>query len=81
MNFPTYARIRSIILFIVGVGGVIYELVVTGTDRPALLVLLGMFAGLPLVFNVDKLIQHTSLTSEPEPIRVVKKKDLDEGDS
>lgn len=68
MKLPTYARIRSVILFVVGVGGVVYELVVTGTDRPALLVLLGMFAGLPVMFNVDKLIQHTQSIPEPIPI-------------
>lgn len=60
-----FAQIRTVILFVVGVGGVVYELVVTGTDRPALLVLLGMFAGLPLVLNVDKMIQGVNPSKQP----------------
>lgn len=74
MKVPTYARVRTVILFIVGVGGVVYELVVTGTDRPALLVLLGMFAGLPLVINVDKLMQQPQKI--PEPTSIVEKPDF-----
>lgn len=67
MKVPTYNQIRSVVLFVVGVGGVIYELVVTGTDRPALLVLLGMFAGLPLVINVDKIMQQPQQIPEQKP--------------
>lgn len=47
-------RLRSISLFLVGLGGVVYEVTVDGTDRPTLLVLLAAMMGLPAFLGTDE---------------------------
>jgi len=47
-------RLRSIILFVVGLGGIGYEVVVDHGERPTLLILLGAMVGLPAFLRVDE---------------------------
>lgn len=46
--------LRSAVLFVVGIGGIIYEIVVEHGDKPTLLVLLGAMVGLPAFLSVDE---------------------------
>ena len=46
--------LRSVALFTVGIGGVIYEIVVDHTERPTLLILLGAMVGLPAFLKTDE---------------------------
>lgn len=57
MKVPSYTRVRTAVLFVVGVGGIIWETVHENTDRPALLILFLMLCGFPLVLNLDNLIR------------------------
>lgn len=44
---------RDGILFITGLAGIVYETVVTKTDRPELLLLFGAMVGLPAFLHQD----------------------------
>lgn len=90
-NAPTFAVVRTSILLAVGVFGIVWEVVVNDTDRPALLVGLLMLCGFPLVMNVDKLIKSVptqaaiavvpaipgqSTTPAPEAVTLVETSEL-----
>lgn len=45
---------RDTILFVVGLAGIAYETLVTGGDRPTLLVLFGAMIGLPAFLRTDE---------------------------
>jgi hypothetical protein len=61
-------RITSSTSFI----AIIYEVITNGSTQPTLLLMLGMFAGLPIVINLENLLRNaaTAATSavakEPE---------------
>jgi hypothetical protein len=56
---------RSIALFVVGIAGIAYEVVVDHGDRPTLLLLLGAMVGLPAFLNKDE----KSRAPDPSPKR------------
>jgi hypothetical protein len=45
---------RTVVLFVAGLSGIIYETVVTGTERPTLLILFAAMIGLPLALRTDE---------------------------
>jgi hypothetical protein len=51
---------RDGVLFIVGLGGIVYETLVTGGDRPTLLVLFAAMVGLPAFLRTDEKKQATA---------------------
>lgn len=44
---------RDVLLFIVGLAGVVHEIAVAGLERPTLLALLAAMMGLPLFLRAD----------------------------
>lgn len=51
---------RAVVLFFFGLGGIAWETVVEDTDRPTLLILFGMMAGLPIFINAEDRLNRTS---------------------
>jgi hypothetical protein len=47
-------RLRSIVLFVVGIAGIVYEIVIDHAERPTLLILLAAMVGLPAFLKVDE---------------------------
>jgi hypothetical protein len=47
-------RLRSITLFVVGLVGIGYEVVIDHADRPTILILLGAMVGLPAFLRTDE---------------------------
>ena len=52
-KLPPWPVIRSTILFFFALGGITWETVVEKTERPTLLILFGMMAGLPIFINAE----------------------------
>jgi hypothetical protein len=50
----TLRKLRSIALFVVGLGGIVYEITIDHGDRPTLLILLGAMVGLPAFLKTDE---------------------------
>lgn len=50
-QWPT---IRDIILFLGGMGGVVHETILTGSERPTLLILFAAMMGLPAFLRADE---------------------------
>ncbi len=46
--------LRDVVLFIVGLAGIVYVTVTDGGDRPTLLILFGGMIGLPAFLRVDE---------------------------
>lgn len=46
--------LRDVLVCVVGLGGVIYEVVSSGVERPTLLALLAAMIGAPLFFRADE---------------------------
>lgn len=45
---------RDLLLFLIGLGGVVHEVFFSTTDRPFLLILLGSLVGLPAMIRLDE---------------------------
>ena len=58
-NFQISRETRNSILFLVGVIGVIAELIIEQVDRPYLLAILGGFAGLPQFLKRDEALSES----------------------
>lgn len=52
-KLPPWPVLRTTTLFFFGLGGIAWETVVEKTDRPTLLILFGMMAGLPIFINAE----------------------------
>jgi len=52
-SFDSWPAAREIILFLVGLGGVVWE-TVHGPVEPSLLVVFGAMMGIPIVLHKDK---------------------------
>jgi len=46
--------IRDVLLFLVGLAGVIHEVLTSGVERPAILGILAAMMGLPAVLRIDR---------------------------
>lgn len=46
--------LRSAVLFVVGIAGIIYEIVVEHGEKPTLLILLAAMVGLPAFLKIDE---------------------------
>ncbi len=53
MRYLTPA-VRDVVLFVVGLAGIVYVTVTDGGDRPTLLILFGGMVGLPAFLRVDE---------------------------
>ncbi len=53
MRYLTPA-VRDVVLFVVGLAGIVYVTVTDGGDRPTLLILFGGMIGLPAFLAVDE---------------------------
>jgi hypothetical protein len=63
---PSLAGWRDTVLFLTGIGLIIYEAVLrSGTERPTLLVLYAGMVGLPAFLRVDE--KRSSTPEKPEP--------------
>ena len=51
-NFDNWPRVREVILFLAGLGGVLYE-TFHGPVEPSLLVIFGAMMGIPIILNKD----------------------------
>jgi hypothetical protein len=56
-----------------GLGGIIYTLITHGTAQPTLLIILGMFAGLPLALGVDGVIRAASTLASAQQAQALAK--------
>lgn len=56
--------IRDVILFVVGLAGIIYVTVTDGGDRPTLLIMFGAMIGLPAFIRTDE-ARHKNETPTP----------------
>lgn len=45
---------RSIILFVVGIAGIVYETLIEQGDKPTLLILFAAMVGLPAFLRIDE---------------------------
>jgi hypothetical protein len=54
MPTATPRRLRSTVLFVVGIVGIIYEVVFDKLERPTVLILLAAMVGLPALLSVDE---------------------------
>lgn len=59
-------RIRDIVLFVIGVAGIINELFLIAEPRPSSLVFLGSLVGLPFVLNADERRRRSGKDSKDE---------------
>jgi hypothetical protein len=50
----TLRKLRSIALFVVGLGGIVYEIAIDHAERPTLLILLSAMVGLPAFLKTDE---------------------------
>jgi hypothetical protein len=51
---PTFIQVRTAVLFGAGLAGVVYETLVSQSDRPTLLILFSGMMGLPLFLKADE---------------------------
>lgn len=58
IKLPPFSVLRTVILFFFSLGGMTWEIVAEQGDRPTLLIILGMMAGLPIFLNVDDLYKN-----------------------
>lgn len=58
--------VRDVVLFIVGLAGIIYVTLTDGGDRPTLLVLFGAMIGLPAFLRTDEARNGGSKAPGPE---------------
>lgn len=65
MTLPSPQRLRSIVLFVVGIAGIIYEVVVDKLERPTVLVLLAAMVGLPAFLRADERRRANGKDGEP----------------
>lgn len=65
---PTlFERLRTAVLLAVGIFVIMYETVVSGTDRPALLIVGLMLCGFPIVINLDKVMRGVIKVEPADP--------------
>lgn len=55
--YAVLRMLRSVILFVGGMAGIVHEIWSHGTERPALLTLLAGMVGLPLIVKSDERAQ------------------------
>lgn len=72
MRLPTYASVRTGVLFTVGVGMAIYNAAWGDHNYPTFIVAL-MFCGFPFVINLDELIHKSPIQVAPPPSEPVEK--------
>lgn len=65
MPRPTFTQIRASALFVSGLAGVAYETLVTGADRPTLLILFAAMLGLPLFLKPEA---QSVIAPPPPPV-------------
>ena len=65
MKPPTFIQVRATVLFGTGVAGIIYETVVSQTDRPTLLILFSALVGVPLFLKADEKTTPVQKPAEP----------------
>jgi hypothetical protein len=58
---------RSAILFVVGLGGILYETLAEHADRPTLLLLFAAMVGLPAFLRVDEKKSAPPSAKDDEP--------------
>lgn len=63
---PTWLT-RDLVLFVFGLGGIVYETIVDHTDRPTLLILFGAMVGLPAFLHTDERRNKKDDTTGPPP--------------
>lgn len=64
---PTFAEIRTALLFLGGLVGVGYVTLIDQTDRPTLLILFGAMMGLPLFLRSDEKHPPPVIAVPPTP--------------
>lgn len=52
-------------LYLVGLAGIVYEILIDHSDRPTLLILLGAMVGLPSILKIDE--KRAASKEEPPP--------------
>lgn len=63
----TFHPTRDTILFVVGLAGIVYEAVVSGTDRPTLLILYAAMVGLPAFLRSDEKMSSKDTEVQKKP--------------